>query len=531
MVEARVRLLIADRVHTLSPDSDPHTDAVLLRGDRIVRTGRAGELRAGLDATQVLRLPGVITPGLTDAHIHLIEWALSRTMADLSAAKTPEAVADAVARHAAERPDDAWVHGTGWNPHLWGGAYPDRAVLDRVLPDRPVVLLSHDLHALWVNGVTLERAGITAETPDPANGRIVRDDDGRATGVLLEYATQLVNRVAPAPSLDVVIDAVADAQQALHRFGITGVHAFPNVHARNLPPLLVLQAMRARRRLDLRVLQHMPVEQLDDIIGIGLRSGFGDGLLRIGGIKMFLDGALGSRTAWMREPYEGTRDTGMRVLEPRLFEQLVTRAAAAGLASVVHAIGDAAVSLALDVLGRAERSMLAMPHRIEHVQCCPPERMADAGRHGIVCSVQPSHILSDWQAADRHWGRRARHAYAFRSLAAGGATLAFGSDAPVEPVDPRLALYAAVTRQDCRGEPAGGWYPEQRIDIRNALAAFTRGPAIAAGMEAELGQLAPGMFGDLAVWDRDPLAVPASELLAMRCIATVVGGQLVWRDA
>jgi predicted amidohydrolase YtcJ len=221
----------------------------------------------------------------------------------------------------------------------------------------------------------------------------------------------------------------------------------------------------------------------------------------------------------------------MRVLEPRLFEQLVTRAAAAGLASVVHAIGDAAVSLALDVLGRAERSMLAMPHRIEHVQCCPPERMADAGRHGIVCSVQPSHILSDWQAADRHWGRRARYAYAFRSLAAGSATLAFGSDAPVEPVDPRLALYAAVTRQDCRGEPAGGWYPEQRIDIRSALAAFTRGPAIAAGMEAELGQLAPGMFGDLAVWDRDPLAVPASELLAMRCIATVVGGRLVWRDA
>ncbi len=531
MVEPRVRLLIADRVHTLAPDPEPHTDALLLRGDRILQTGRASELREGLDPTQVLRLPGVITPGLTDAHIHLIEWALARTMADLSVAESPEAIVDAVTRHAAERPDDEWVRGTGWNPHRWGGGYPDRALLDRAVPDRPVVLQSHDMHALWVNGTALERAGITNDTVDPPNGRIVRDETGRATGVLLEYAAQLVNRAAPAPSVDIVMDAVADAQQVLHRFGITGVHAFPNVHMQNMPPLLVLQALRAQQRLDLRVLQHLPVEQLDDIIGIGLRSGFGDGLLRIGGIKMFLDGALGSRTAWMREPYEDSDDTGMRVLEPRRFEQLVARAAAAGLASVVHAIGDAAVSLALDVLGRAPRSGLAMPHRIEHVQCCAPDRLADAGRRGIVCSVQPSHLISDWQAADRHWGARARHAYAFRSLAAGGATLAFGSDAPVEPVDPRLSLYAAVTRQDTEGRPVGGWYPEERLDARDALVAFTRGPAIAAGMDRELGRLAPGTFGDIAVWDRDPLAVPASELPAMRCTATIVGGQLVWRDA
>lgn len=531
MVEPRVRLLIADRVHTLAPGTHPHTDAILLRGDRILRTGRASDLRQGLDDTQILRLQGVITPGLTDAHIHLVEWALARRMADLSAAQSPEAVAELVASHAAAHPDDIWVRGTGWNPHHWGGAYPDRAVLERAVADRPVLLQSHDMHAFWVNGAALERAGITNDTPDPAHGRIVRDAEGRATGVLLEYATQIVNRAAPAPSLDVVIDAVADAQHTLHRLGITGVHAFPNVHAQNMPPLLVLQAMRAQQRLDLRVLQHLPVEQLDDLIGVGLRSGFGDSLLRVGGIKMFLDGALGSRTAWMREPYEDSDDTGMRVLEPHRFEQLVTRAAAAGLASVVHAIGDAAVSLALDVLGRAPHSALALPHRIEHVQCCAPERMADAGRHGIVCSVQPSHLISDWQAVDRHWGARGRYAYAFRSLARGGATLAFGSDAPVEPVDPRLSLHAAVTRQDADGRPAGGWYPDERIAAADALAAFTRGPAIAAGMDHELGLLAPGTLGDIAVWDRDPLAVPASELLAMRCTAAIVGGQLVWRDA
>lgn len=531
MVEPRVRLLIADRVHTLAPDADPHTDAVLLSDDRILRTGRASELRTGLDATQVLRLPGVVTPGLTDAHIHLVEWALARRMADLTAAQTPDAVADAVARHAAENPDDDWVRGTGWNAHLWGGGYPDRSLLDALLPDRPVVLLSHDMHALWVNGAALERAGITDDTPDPPHGRIVRDARGRATGVLLEYAAQLVNRVAPPVSLDIVLDAVADAQQALHQFGITGVHAFPNVHAQNTPPLLVLQALRAQERLDLRVLQHLPVEQLDDTIAIGLRSGFGDALLRIGGIKMFLDGALGSRTAWMREPYENSDDCGMRVLDPQQFERLVVRAASAGLASVVHAIGDAAVSLALDVLGRAPRTGLALPHRIEHVQCCPPERFGDAGRSDIVCSVQPSHLISDWRAADRHWGLRARGAYAFHSLTAGGATLAFGSDAPVEPVDPRLSLYAAVTRQDTESQPVGGWYPDERIDAAAALVAFTRGPAIAAGMDRELGRLVPGALADIVAWDRDPLTASPQELLAMRCTAAVVGGALVWRDA
>lgn len=532
MDQSRVLLLVADRVHTLAAEADPHTDAVLLQDDRILRTGRASELKAGLDADRVLRLPGaVLTPGLTDAHIHLLEWALGRTAADLSAARSPAEAAAAVARQAGGQADDDWVRGGGWNPHSWGGGYPDREALDQAVPDRPVVLQSHDLHALWVNGAALERAGIDDATPDPADGRIVRDAGGRATGVLLEYAAQLVSRVVPPPSRSVVLDAVTDAQRALHRLGITGVHSFPNIHLRDTPPLAVLQELRAQGRLELRVLQHLALEQLEDAIALGLRSGFGEPLLRIGGIKMFLDGALGSRTAWMRAPYEDSDDVGMRVLEPQAFERHVAHAAGAGFAAVVHAIGDAAVALALDVLGRASRTALAMPHRIEHIQCCPPERSGDAGRHGIVCSVQPSHLISDWRAVDRHWGARARSAYAFASLAAGGATLAFGSDAPVEPVDPRLSLYAACTRQDLAGEPAGGWYAGERLDARTALSAFTRGPAIAAGTDDRLGRLVPGAFADVVAWDRDPLAVPAHELLAMRCVAAVVGGTLVWRDA
>ncbi|MGH7444049.1 MAG: amidohydrolase, partial [Longimicrobiales bacterium] len=413
MVESRVLLLVAERLHAFAPAADlSRADAVLVVDDRVARIGRGTDLRTGLAASQIVELPGAtLTPGFTDAHIHLTEWALARRQVDLSDARSPEHAVAAVAAHAAAHPPADWLRGFAWNPHHWGGAYPDRALLDRAFPDLPVVLQSHDMHALWLNGAALQRAGIDDATPDPAGGRIVRDIDGRATGVLLEYAAQLANRALPAPALSEMVDAVAAAQDALHRLGITGVHSFPGIHVPVPQPLAVLQALRAQNRLRLRALQHVSLDLLDDAIRLGLHSGFGDDWLRIGGVKMFLDGALGSRTAWMREPYEGTSDLGLNVLAPAEFEHHVMRAAAAGIATTVHAIGDAAVCLALDVLARAPRN-LAVPHRIEHVQCCPGERFADAGRHGILCSVQPAHLISDWRAADRHWGTRARSAYA-----------------------------------------------------------------------------------------------------------------------
>lgn len=530
MAESRALLLVADQVHALASDVDPRADAVLILEDRIIEVGRAADLRGRLAAERVLTLPGAtLTPGFTDAHIHLTEWAYARSHADLAAAATPEDAAGLVARHLHSGYDE-WVRGSGWNPHHWGGDYPDRALLDARLPDQPVVLQSHDLHALWVNGEALRRAGIDEHTPDPPGGRIVRDASGRATGVLLESAAQLVSRVVPRPAVEDLMDLVAEAQSELHRLGITGVHSFPGVHLVEPAPLIVLQMLREQGRLRLRVLQHIALEQLDDAIAVGLRSGFGDDWIRIGGVKMFLDGALGSRTARMREPYEGSDDLGIRLLDPDMFEHHVQRAASAGIAAVVHAIGDAAVDLALDVLVLVPHARTALPHRIEHVQCCASERFADTGRGCVVASVQPAHLISDWRAADRHWGTRARCAFAFRSLADAGATLAFGSDAPVEPVDPRRALYAAVKRQDLEGQPVGGWHPHERLSVQAALTGYTSGPAIAAGMGDRLGQLKPGALADIVAWDRDPLAIPASDLLAMRCVAALVGGRLVWRD-
>jgi predicted amidohydrolase YtcJ len=503
-------------------------DAVLVAGERIMAVGNRGLLRERAPRARLLDLgAAVITPGLTDAHMHLTEWALARRTIDLSGTDSPETAAQAVADHAGTLGGD-WVLGRGWSAERWH-VLPERSMLDRLLPDRPVLLQSHDMHAAWVNTAALERAGMTARSPDPEGGRIVRDELGEPSGLLLETAAAAIAAQVPAAGAAEINGALLAAQAELHRLGITGVHNLPAIHRPDPDPLGVWQQLLHDGSLQLRILQHLPLGLLDDAIRLGLRSGFGNDWIRVGGIKMFLDGALGSRTAWMLEPYETSPDTGIQVMDEEEFRDLVRRAAAAGLASTVHAIGDAAVSLALDVLVTAPLPNTCMRHRIEHLQLCPPDRLASPAGAGITCSMQPSHLITDWQAAERHWGhQRCRGMYAFGSLARHGALLAFGSDAPVEPPDPRLTLYAATTRQDLAEQPQAGWFPEERITMDQALRAMTVGPAVAAGHAAQRGRLSPGADADLVAWDHDPHELTGRELLDLRCVATIVAGHPVW---
>jgi predicted amidohydrolase YtcJ len=527
--DTRSILLVAERVRGLPPGvAVPAAGpvAVVVRAGRIAAVGAAAALEPATTDMPRMELPGTtLTPGLTDAHIHLVEWALARREVDLTDAASPAAAAAAVAAFAAGSPGD-WVRGRGWNPHRWGGATPDRALLDALVADRPVALQSHDMHACWVNGAALARAGIDADTPDPDGGRIVRDADGRPTGLLLENAARLVADRIPAPALEDAASAVEDAQHALHRVGVTAVHSFPGIHVRVPDPLHVLERLAARDRLGLRVLQHLPLERLDDAILLDLRSGAGDAI-RIGGVKMFLDGALGSRTAWMDQPYSDGPGCGMRVMDPADFRAAVHAAAQHGIASVVHAIGDAAVALAFEVLTDPALPPTALPHRVEHVQCCPDRALARVAAPGIVCSVQPAHLITDWPVVDRCWGpERASRTYAFRSLLDAGATLAFGSDAPVEPVDPRLGLFAAVHRTDLDGLPAGGWHPRQRLSPAEAFAGYTTGAARAAGLNDGSGTLTPGAPADLVAWDGDPFD-DAIDPRRLRAVATIVAGRVV----
>lgn len=517
----RSLLVLADRIHTLA---GPPATAALIQGGRIVATGSAAELRERAPFAERLDLSGAtITPGLTDAHVHLTEWAFARNEVDLAHAGSPAQAA----REIAGGTGSGWLRGRGWNAHLWNGTAPDRAVLDDVAPDRPVALQSHDMHALWVNSAALRAAGIGDSTADPEGGRIVRDESGAATGLLLENAAQLVSCIIPNPSVAESARAVLAAQAELHTLGIIGVHSFPGIHRPVPDPFTVLQRIYEDGALRLRVLQHIPVDDLDAALDVGIRSGFGDEWLRIGAVKMFLDGALGSRTAWMREPYEGDGGTGIRTMDSAEFEAIVRRAAAGGIATTVHAIGDGAVCLALDVLCDPGVRVPRMPHRIEHLQCCPIDRLADAANAGVVCSMQPSHMITDWSIADRCWGaERSRGAFAVGTLLRNGTVLAFGSDVPVEPVDPRRGLHAAALRQDLQFQPDGGWFAGERISLLDALRGYTIGPARAAGDQEPAGTLAPGARADLAAWDRDPLG-DVSGVLDMRCIAAMVGGEFV----
>ncbi|HUP90088.1 MAG TPA: amidohydrolase family protein, partial [Longimicrobiales bacterium] len=377
-------LFRARHVHRLGREKGD-ANSILVDGGRVIAIDRFDSLK---DAdTKVVDLgEATITPGLTDAHIHITEWAVARKQVGLGEALSIDEAARLVADHHGEDGTAEWILGRGWNPHHWGGEYPHRSALDAIAPKVPVVLQSHDMHALWTNSAALRIAGINESTDDPEGGRILRDTDGQPSGVLLENAAQLVSPHLPRYTVSSIIPHVIDAQRELHSYGITGIHSFPGVHLRDPDPFPVLQTMLAEGTLALRVLQHIPLDVLDDAIRVGLRSGFGNEWLRIGAVKMFLDGALGSRTAWMREPYEGSDDCGVQVLAENDFRSAVKRAASNGIATTVHAIGDAAVALAFEVLNDKQLAVRGWPHRVEHVQCLAPETLI--GEH-VICSVQP----------------------------------------------------------------------------------------------------------------------------------------------
>lgn len=526
-------IVYGERLYTNFEESlpAPGGNAILLRGGRVTAIGSLGQLRAQAPRATVRGFPGgTITPGFIDSHIHLLEWAGLRGGPDLTSAGSPEEAADRLFAGAAPGAGDSeWVTGHGWSRNRWG-RLPHRSLLDRYFPDRPVAVHSQDLHSLWVNSRALELAGLGRHTADPLGGTLSRDDEGNPTGVLFESAMEPVRRAIP-PGADAHTAAtLIRAQRALHALGITGVHSFPGLHSLDFPELRVFQRLRDEGRLRLRILQQVPADRLEASAAMGLGSGSGDDWVRIGGLKLFLDGSLGSRTAWIQEPYLDGSGCGIALYEPDEFRAVVRRAAEAGFAATVHAIGDAAVGLAIDTLADATLPATRLPHRIEHVQLFDPEQLTRLPR-GMVCSVQPAHLMTDWAAADRYWGSaRSRCAFAFRSLARAGGLLAFGSDAPVADPDPRHALMAATERRDLKGLPPAGWHPGECLNTREALWAYTGAPAAAAGMAGLQGALLPGACGDLVVWNQDPLHLQGAGFLDLEVRATVSGGVMVWSE-
>ncbi len=509
-------LVVRGRIATLAGSGWGWVEAIAVRGGRVVAGGAGSEIEA-LVGRRTRRLDlapdEVLIPALTDAHLHLVDAARAAAELDLDQEATLTAGLAAVAEEHRRLAPGRWLLGRGWSVHRWGG-WPSAADLDGAAPGRPVALWSHDHHAVWASSVALAAAGIGPGTPDPEGGRIVRDPEGRPTGILLERAAGLVFAAVPEPPGEEIAEAVAAFVPTVLGFGIVGVQDPGGVR-----PELDLRRLDAYRRLDeagrlgCRVEASVRRERLDAALARGLRTGepLGAGdRARVGWLKCFADGALGSRTAALFEPYEvpvAGPPRGIWQTEPAELAALAERASRAGLAVQVHAIGDAAVRAALDALAPTVGRTGGAP-RGEHVQLAVADDVARFGRLGIVASIQPAHLRTDAEPALVAWGERARRAgYPWRSLAAGGALLAFGSDAPVEPLDPWPGIEVAVTRRDPErpGELLLG--EAEALTLEAALRAATAGGPRSAGA-TDRGHLGPGARADAIVVPAVALAEP-----------------------
>jgi predicted amidohydrolase YtcJ len=524
-----MRVVYNARIFTQNP-AQPWASALAIRDGWIVAAGSDADIRGQFAGADEVDLHGqTVWPGLTDAHIHLEHYAAFLQMIDCETNTKAECLRR-VAEKARSAAPQVWVRGHGWNQNSWPEGFGTRQELDAVAPSNPVFLSAKSLHAAWVNSAALQAAGITQATPDPQGGWVQRDANGEPTGILFESAMALVQEVIPEPDGAALSEAIGAAQRVFWKMGITGVHDFDRGRC-----FAALQMLQARDSLKLRVIKSIALADLDHAIAVGLRSGFGNDLLRIGPVKLFADGALGPRTAAMLQPYENDGDnTGILLLDNEEIYEHGQKASANGINMAIHAIGDRAnheVLIAYANLRQFEQhnNLPALRHRIEHVQVLHPDDYGRLAQLNVTASVQPIHATSDLHMADQHWGRRSAGAYAFATLQAHGTALCFGSDAPVESPNPFLGLHAAVTRQRVDGTPgADGWYPEQRLSLEQALHGFTLGAAYAAGVENRLGRLAPGYLADLIVLERDPFSQPATELWSLAPTATMVGGEWTW---
>ena len=516
-------------VHTVDPER-PAAQAIAITQERIVGVGSNDDIRqlAGPD-TQVVDAGGrLVVPGFNDAHVHFIAGAEELVGVDLRPCRDVVEMAQRLAGHAATLSAGEWITGGYWDHEAWPGrALPTRDAIDAATPSHPVLVKRLDGHVALANSVALALAGLDDATGAPPGGAIVHDERGRLTGVLKDTAIDLVSRAMPSPGGEAIL---ARARAALRHAAALGVTSVQDMTA-SVAELAAYQALRATGELTTRI------SSIQNYVpdGPSARTGDGDDWLRIGGRKFFSDGSMGAGTAAFFEPYSDDPSTsGLLIHAPTQLEALVFEADAAGFQPVVHAIGDRANTLVLDIF---ERLLSARGHknrrpRIEHAQVVRREDLGRFAALGVIASVQPSHAIDDMRWAETRIGTaRCADAYNVRSFVDAGARMAFGTDWFVEPLDPMIGLYAAVTRQFPDGTPGAGWFPGERVPVAQAIECYTAGSAYAEFMEDRKGRLRPGYLADLVMLSRNILSIPPREMLETRPVLTVTGGRVVFSDA
>jgi predicted amidohydrolase YtcJ len=525
-------LVVYGRVWT-GDSARPWASALAISGDRIVAVGDSAEVAAlvGTGTEVLANGGGLVAPGFNDGHVHFHDGGMQLARVDLRDAKTPaEFVARLKARAATLQPGE-WILGGNWDHENWPGApLPTRRWMDSVTPDNPVFVDRLDGHMGVANSKALELAKVTRTTKDVEGGTIVRDAGGDPTGVLKDAAMGLIYAVLPAPTPAQSDSAVARATRWAASKGVTGVSAVSASWAE----VAALRRAHAAGRLDTRVSVYVPIEVWRPMADTLRARGPGDDMLRVAGVKGYVDGSLGSGTALFDEPYEDDPNTrGLTVTPVDSLRKWIGGADSAGLQVVVHAIGEKANTILLDIY-----DSVATAHgprdrrfRVEHAQHLDPADVPRFAKQGVIASMQPYHAIDDGRWAHKRLGDRVRNSYVFRGLLDTKAQVAFGSDWSVAPIDPILGIYAAVTRRTLDDKNPGGWLPEQKLTLDEALRAYTAGNAFAAYAETKRGVLRPGMLADLVLLDRNLFEIAPETIRDAEVRATVVNGRVVYRAA
>ena len=530
-------VLVGGKIWTVDAEK-PQAEAVAVWRDRVISVGSDADVRALIgQKTRIIKLDGKrVVPGFHDSHLHFLGGGEQLGRVELKDAKDEAEFGRRLREFDQKLPRGRWMTGGNWDhDRAFGGTLPTAEIVDKYVKDRPVFIRRYDGHMALANSAALKLAGVTAETKEPAGGVIYRLADGKTpSGILKDNAMGLVGRLVPEPGDEEITESVHRAMRACAENGITSVQDMDGSAAETRRKLLrVLQRLARDGQMTVRLDLRWPIALRQEVIALGAEMNFGNDFVRVGGVKGFMDGSLGSSTALMFDPYEmSPKNTGVFVTEPDAMSTMIRSADKAGLSVAVHAIGDRANAVLLELFEEAAKQNGPRDRRfrIEHVQHLRPSEYKRFKELGVIASMQPYHAVDDGRWAEGRIGpRRCASSYAFRSLIDAGAKLAFGSDWPVAPLDVLAGIDAAVNRRTLDGKHLEGWFPEQRITVAEAVEAYTLGSAYGAHQENDRGSIRAGKFADLVVLSRDILDPKEKDKIAdTKVDMTVVGGKVVY---